>query len=58
MRIWRTSLPFHAFFLVIALIGYFKVGTMAGFWVRRRSREPPDQEIARKPRAGEKPLTE
>ena len=56
MRIWRTSLPFHAFFLVIALIGYFKVGTMAGFWVLaaslvltavidlvgRRSRKPPD----------------
>lgn len=32
-RIWRTHLPFHLLFLVIAVIGYFKAGTFVGFWI-------------------------
>ena len=32
-RIWRTHLPFHLLFLGVALIAYFKVDTVVGFWI-------------------------
>lgn len=29
--IWKEHLPIHLFFLVIALVGFWKVGTLWGF---------------------------